>query len=456
MKPNYFIAILSCLIIATKIQAQVITDKPAFVKNLTQVFHHRNSGFDSLVLQGVKEVGSPASKLKLPKVDETYIYNKTYHAGFAFKNKAQAEAFIKEVQGLISEAAIVYDAKAYFVPNPDTPEYLQFHIGNSEGFYTQPDEIELFDRSYQKIERPFVVYLRFNGKEPTFSYYVTAGKRIVNAEISNLVKDVVLGKDSLMVQLKGKKIPGKIVSYESKRTLKGYKATVYQYNDYGGTQNILQLIKNWTGKKDEEVFMKADTLMQNLKAALPATYCYLMDTKEQKVIFYPQPFSNITANAKLEIGYGRNANGKNAYYVLLNLYRLIEPKDLETNTTSTTTTAKPPKLYPFKGENGKYGYKNDKNEIVVQPQYNEAASFNEERGQVMLNSRYGYVNINGKEVVPPKYDYADLFFFGGVSKVKLNGKWGIINKEGKELVQPKYDDIDNGGDETTMSAETSL
>jgi len=446
MKTKYLMGVLLGLIISTTTQAQVIIDKTTFISNLMQIFHHRNSSFDSLTVAGNKAGGGLEAKIKLPNADETYILNNGYHAGYAFKDSVQAIAFMKEAQALIAEATTTYNATARFEPKSN-PRFLQFHIGNNEGFYTQPDVIQFFLRNAQSHNKPYVVFLIFDGRRPSFSYYVTAGNRLVNNEIEGLIKDIAFGKDSLLLQVKGKKIPDNsstISSYKSKRTLRGYEATIYEENNFTQRRNTLQLVKNWTGKKDDEVFQKADSLIMNLKAALPDTYCYLMNNSEQKISFYPHPFNSQTLfpkpDAILEIYYGRAEKTQNAYYVWLNISRTETIKQVNKTLPTAATIVDTP--YPFKGDNGKYGYKNSKNEVVVAPRYSEAVSFGEERARVALNGHYGFIDVKGKEIIPPKYDYVGLFFFNGIVTFKLNGKFGIVDKNGKELVPAnKYDDV---------------
>lgn len=355
MKTKYLMALWLWLAISATAHAQVITDKPTFINNLMQVFHYRDTRFDSLVVWSTKEAGGFASKLKLPKADECYILNNSYYAGYAFKDNVQAITFFKEVKGLIAEAATAYNAKVRFVPNAANPYYQQFHLGNNELFYAEADLINLLDRSSQKKERPFLVFLIFNGSHPAYAYYTSAGQRIANAEITALVKEIAFGKDSLMLHIKGEKIVGKTGSYKSKRTLKGYTATIYEEIDDEEAKNTLGMNKGWTGKKDDEVFRKADSLILSLKAALPDTYCYLTDNSEQKISFYPHPFNtqtlsetlSETPDALLDIYYGRTEKAPNAYYVSLNISRTAN------KTQAVKTIVLPVNKVNTKGKSGK-------------------------------------------------------------------------------------------------------
>ncbi len=55
------------------------------------------------------------------------------------------------------------------------------------------------------------------------------------------------------------------------------------------------------------------------------------------------------------------------------------------------------------------------------------------------DGRYGYVDKNNQIVVEHQYDDAKELNEYGFAAVKKDGKWGAIDKEGKEVVEPKYD-----------------
>lgn len=55
------------------------------------------------------------------------------------------------------------------------------------------------------------------------------------------------------------------------------------------------------------------------------------------------------------------------------------------------------------------------------------------------NGKYGFVDINNKLVVDYKYDYATEFNEFGFASVKKDGKWGAIDEQGNEIVSPNYE-----------------
>lgn len=54
------------------------------------------------------------------------------------------------------------------------------------------------------------------------------------------------------------------------------------------------------------------------------------------------------------------------------------------------------------------------------------------------NGKYGFVDKNNKLVVDYKYDYATEFNEYGFASINKDGKWGAIDEEGKELIAPSY------------------
>jgi hypothetical protein len=56
------------------------------------------------------------------------------------------------------------------------------------------------------------------------------------------------------------------------------------------------------------------------------------------------------------------------------------------------------------------------------------------------NKKWGYVNNKGEIVIAPKYDSCDTFKYG-FAKVKTGTKWAIIDRSGTQLIEPRYENI---------------
>ena len=91
---------------------------------------------------------------------------------------------------------------------------------------------------------------------------------------------------------------------------------------------------------------------------------------------------------------------------------------------------------------GKYGFKDNKGNIMIAAKYDSCNRFDEGLASVKLNSKWGFIDKTGKEVIPIKYDFVTRFN-NGSSNVQLNNKWGFIDKAGKEIVPVKYQKTGN-------------
>jgi hypothetical protein len=100
-------------------------------------------------------------------------------------------------------------------------------------------------------------------------------------------------------------------------------------------------------------------------------------------------------------------------------------------------------IIPFySAANDRYGFKDTKGKVIVEPKYDLAYSPEEGMATVRLNGKYGFIDLEGKEIVPPKYDNT-WKFIGGFAAVKLGDKYGFIDKNGKEIIVPEYENAYN-------------
>lgn len=133
-------------------------------------------------------------------------------------------------------------------------------------------------------------------------------------------------------------------------------------------------------------------------------------------------------------------------------------------------------LTPFY-KNGKYGLKDSKGIVIVEPKYNECKvdgevirveinldwglidgktgkeiippkyltmnEFSEGLAWVQLDRKGGYINTTGKVVIPIVFDAYGIGndFYEGMAIVAKNGKFGVIDPTDKELISFKYQTI---------------
>ena len=87
-------------------------------------------------------------------------------------------------------------------------------------------------------------------------------------------------------------------------------------------------------------------------------------------------------------------------------------------------------LIPFEQE-GKWGFVNYHDSIIVSPIFEEAYPTFSNRGRIKQNGKYGFINEKGKIVIKPKYDTA-TDFKNGAAQVSRRGKSKRINIFGKK------------------------
>lgn len=88
-------------------------------------------------------------------------------------------------------------------------------------------------------------------------------------------------------------------------------------------------------------------------------------------------------------------------------------------------------LFPIWIDN-RYGFINQKGEVIIAPIYHNVDAFAEGLAPVRLNGTYGYIDRNGLDVIPSIYDYAEGFS-EGYAKVFQDGKLFFINKKGERV-----------------------
>ena len=70
---------------------------------------------------------------------------------------------------------------------------------------------------------------------------------------------------------------------------------------------------------------------------------------------------------------------------------------------------------------GKWGYSDDRGNIVIPIQFDDACPFSEGLARVTRNQKSGYINPAGNIIIDLKYDEV-LGFIGGLAPVKIKGK----------------------------------
>jgi len=117
--------------------------------------------------------------------------------------------------------------------------------------------------------------------------------------------------------------------------------------------------------------------------------------------------------------------------VALPVQRLIQ-----INSQQETSGKINPETIPFKsGE--KWGFLNERAEIIITPKFKSIFKFTEGMIRVELSGKYGFVDAMGQHVIPCIYHSASDFY-EGISIIERDKIKGFIDKTGKETMLPKY------------------
>lgn len=87
---------------------------------------------------------------------------------------------------------------------------------------------------------------------------------------------------------------------------------------------------------------------------------------------------------------------------------------------------------------GKWGYKDWKGNVLIQPVYDNAYAFHEDRACVEKDGLLGYINRKNELVIDFKYDSATSFS-EGLAAVSIGEKSGYIDKDGAEVLPMEFD-----------------
>ena len=87
---------------------------------------------------------------------------------------------------------------------------------------------------------------------------------------------------------------------------------------------------------------------------------------------------------------------------------------------------------------GKWGYKDWKGNVLIQPVYQEAFQFSEGLACVEKDEKLGFIDTNGEIVIDYQFDSA-CSFSEGVAVATIDEKSGYIGKDGEWVIKPIYD-----------------
>ena len=92
-------------------------------------------------------------------------------------------------------------------------------------------------------------------------------------------------------------------------------------------------------------------------------------------------------------------------------------------------------------DNGKFGLKNDKNNIITKADYKKLVRLGESAWIMQDGVKFGIIDDEGKILVKPKYNQAERVL-GKYAKFRKGDKYGIFDDMGFEILPVEYSSID--------------
>lgn len=102
-------------------------------------------------------------------------------------------------------------------------------------------------------------------------------------------------------------------------------------------------------------------------------------------------------------------------------------------------------LYPYRMKSGKFGFANNKFELIIPPQFDYAQCFQGNFAPVRQGTKYGVIDKTAKLIVPYKYDQIDVM--DDYLRVRLGNAYGFLNLDGTVITPVKYYSVDGFGDD---------
>lgn len=81
-------------------------------------------------------------------------------------------------------------------------------------------------------------------------------------------------------------------------------------------------------------------------------------------------------------------------------------------------------------KNDKYGYTDDKGNLIIQLIYDDGMSFSEGRAAIKIAQKWGFIDSAGNEIVKPQYSEV-YSFHEGLAVVSIGEAFGFIDLSGK-------------------------
>lgn len=131
----------------------------------------------------------------------------------------------------------------------------------------------------------------------------------------------------------------------------------------------------------------------------------------------------------------------------------IATTPLNENPTTTTNTSVYSEGMAVVKKNGKYGFINRQQVMVITPKFEDVRLFKNNYAAVKLNSGWYFINKQGQKITNTTYEAVSDFDENGYAIVYKDKMYGIINEQGQHIVPVKYKKIQLSADGNLLLQE---
>jgi len=100
----------------------------------------------------------------------------------------------------------------------------------------------------------------------------------------------------------------------------------------------------------------------------------------------------------------------------------------------------------------KYGFVNEKGEMVIVAQYDAARSFSDGFAAVKIDEKWGFINKKGEIIIMPHFDHVHDFH-NGLARFTNGEKWGFVDKNGNYAINPHFEWCEDFNNEYALVQE---
>lgn len=100
-------------------------------------------------------------------------------------------------------------------------------------------------------------------------------------------------------------------------------------------------------------------------------------------------------------------------------------------------------LFVSENDEGKWGFVNDKEEVVIPYIYDKADCYYMGYAAVVLKGKMGLIDLKGTMIIPCEYDNDLMYFEDGLAVLKKGDKYGYADILGEIVIPMIYDEAED-------------